>query len=82
MCNKIFKTVRSTSPSFCYWSKALRLIYMNDVIWILYIVHKRACLRREARDSHSWNRAEITALVRVQKLYSISFLCQRKSYPW
>ena len=49
---------------------------------ILYIVHKPACLRREARDSHSWKRDEITALVRVQKLYPISFLCQRKSYPW
>ena len=32
MFNKIFKTMRSTSPSFCCWSQVLRLMYMNDVI--------------------------------------------------
>ena len=32
MFNKIFKTMRSTSPSFRCWSQVLRLIYMNDVI--------------------------------------------------
>ena len=51
MTNDIFKSLRSTSPSFRCWSQVLRLIYNNDVIWNFI-----AELSREARVGALWVR--------------------------